>query len=244
MRFSVFALTTVPDTDTTRHLFGLDDLDDRSVAKVMFHRRKQQTGSSEVLRWDQRAIAGLTLIRHSIDKVRMDTMAAPAQAETDMLHTFFKTALNGDRLVSWDGERVLVPLVHFRTLRHALSYPAYWEACRDGAQIHVDIRSWLSPTANDRPALDETARKLGFPGMLGLSDEQVSDAWLRGDHDAAAAYSETVALNTYLLALRLFSVTGEMSRHDSARVQGTLRDALSGRAEAHLTRFLDAWTAG
>jgi predicted PolB exonuclease-like 3'-5' exonuclease len=241
MRFSVFALTTVPDTATTRRLFALDDLDDRPVSKVMFHRRKQQTGSSEILRWDQRAIAGLTLIRHSLDSVQMETLSLGQHSETDMLHAFYKAALTDARLVSWDGEQTLVPLIHFRTLKHEISYPAYWEACRAGTRIHLDVRSWLSPGDRDRPTIDESARMLGFPGMLGLSDQKVSDDWLRGEHASVTAYSEVIALNTYLLALRLFSVSGEMSRHDSARVQGTLRDGLKRRPGAHVTAFLDAW---
>jgi hypothetical protein len=241
MHFSAFALSTVPDTATTRRQFKLDDLDDRSVAKVMFHRRKQQTGSSEILRWDQRAIVGITLIRHSLDAMRMETLTLDDCREQDLLHAFYKTALGGDRMVSWDGEQVLVPLLHFRTLSHGLSYPAYWHACSTGKPVHLDVRSWLSPGLDDRPTIDETARKLGFPGMLGLSDEQVSDDWLRGERAPAAAYSEVVALNTYLLALRLFSVTGEMSRHDSTRVEGTLRDGLSERPGRHLRAFLEAW---
>jgi len=241
MRFSVFALTTVPDTTTTRQLFALEDLDDRSVAKVMFHRRKQQTGSSEVLRWDQRAVGALTLVQHSVDAVRLETMTAGDHSEPDMLQAFFKAALADQRLVSWDGARMLIPMIYFRALKYELSFPAYWEACRKGQEIHLDVRSWLSPGPDDRPTLDETARKLGCPGMLGLSDEQVADDWLRGKRDSLSAYSETVALNTYLLALRLFSVTGEMSRHDGARVRGTLADGLRRHPGEHVRNFLDAW---
>ena len=241
MRFFVFALTTVPDTTTTRQLFALDDLDDRSVAKVMFHRRKQQTGSSEVLRWDQRAVAALTLIRHSLDTVRIETMTADDHSEPDMLRAYFQAALGDQRLVSWDGDRMLVPMIRFRALKHELSFPAYWEARRDGQDIHLDVRSWLSPGPDDRPTLDETARKLGFPGMLGLSDEQVADDWLRGRRDSLGRYSEMVALNTYLLASRLFSITGEMSRHDSARVQATLAAGLQQQSGEHFQAFLAAW---
>lgn len=244
MRFSVFAITTVPDTETTRGLFSLDDLDDKAVAKVMFHRRKQQTGTSEVLRWDQRSIAGLTLIRHSLDQMQMETLTLDAHSEEQMLHAFYKAAAGGERLVSWDGGQTLIPLVHFRTLKHGLSYPAYWESLQAGSAPHLDIRDWLSPGLEDRPTIDETARKLGGPGMLGLSDEAVTDAWLRGEQAPVRAYCEVIALNTYLLALRLFSVTGEMSRHDSVRVQGTLRDGLRDRREPHLETFLDTWDVG
>lgn len=242
MRFSVFALSTVPDTATTRQLFDLDDLDDKSVAKVMFHRRKQQTGTSEILRWDQRAVACLTLIHHTLDGVKMESLTYIDHSEQDMLHAFYRTASQGTRLVSWDGEQTLIPLIHFRSLKHRISYPTYWEACRSGARIHLDLRSWLSPTVDDRPGIHETARKLGLPGMLGMNDEQVTDAWLRGDVDDVRAFSETLALNAYLLAMRLFSTTGELPRHDSERVAKTLREGLGQRNQPHIDKFLAAWS--
>ncbi len=241
MRFSVFALSTVPDTATTRQLFDLDDLDDKSVSKVMFHRRKQQTGSSEKLRWDQRAIASLTLIHHNLDGVKMESLTLADHSEGDMLHAFYRTASQGTRLVSWDGDQTLIPLIHFRSLKHLISYPIYWEACRSGAKIHLDLRSWLSPTTEDRPNIHETARKLGLPGMLGLSDEKVTDDWLKGDIDGVRAFSEILALNAYLLAMRLFSTTGELPRHDSERVTMTLREGLSKRRQSHIDDFLAAW---
>ena len=241
MRFSVFALSTVPDTATTRRLFDLDDLDDQAISKVLFHRRKQQTGSSETLRWDQRAIAGMTLIRHSIDGFHIESMSLASHTEEQMLRAFYQAALKDGRLVSWDGEQVLVPLIHFRSMKESVSYPAYWEACRAGTKVHLDIRSWLSPMLEDRPTLNETARKLGYPGMLDLDDDAVCDAWLAEDYNDVRAYSDVVALNTYLIAVRLFCMTGEMPQHDGARIQRALRDWLKGIKGRHFNDFLNAW---
>jgi len=242
MRFSVFALSSVPDTATARQLFGLDDLDDKSVSKVLFHRRKQQTGSSEILRWDQRAIAGLTLIQHSVDTVQLNSMNFATHSEEDMLHAFFKAVPHQGRMVSWDGEDVGVPLLHFRTLKHAISYPAYWQAFSSGVDMHMDICGWLSPPSGDRPTLDETARKLGFPGQLNRTETSVMDAWLRGRHDEVQAYSDIKAINTYLLALRLFTVTGDMTGHDHGQARNRLLDELGKRDDEHLTAFVTAWS--
>ncbi len=243
MRFSVFALSTIPDTATTRRLFDLHDLDDKSVSKVLFHRRKQQTGSSETLRWDQRAIAGMTLIQHSLDGFRIDSMTLERHTEEQMLHAYYQAALKDGRLVSWDGEQALIPLIHFRSLKQGVSYPAYWAACDGDVRLHLDIRSWLSPGIADRPMLNETARKLGCPGMLGLDDNAVCDAWLKGDYDRVRAYSDVIALNTYLLAISLFCVTGEMTQGDGARIRRALREWLKGIEGRHFGDFLDAWNS-
>ncbi len=244
MRFSVFAITSVPDTATTRGLFGLDDLDDKSVSKVLFHRRKQQTGSSEMLRWDQRAIAGITLIEHSVDKVQMQSLYLPGHGEEEMLQAYYRSALRNTCLVSWDGARADLPLIHFRTLMRGLSYPAYWQRLRDDdSDLHRVICDWLTQLPDDRPGLDETARKLGYPGLLRRDEDDVHNAWLQGRHAEIQAFTELAALNAYLLALRLFATTGEISRHDSARVMNKLRDELGRRDGAHLAEFLAAWSA-
>jgi predicted PolB exonuclease-like 3'-5' exonuclease len=220
----------------------LDDLDEKSVSKVLFHRRKQQTGSSEILRWDQRAIAGLTLIQHSVETVQLNSMNFASHSEEDMLHAFFSAVPHQGRMVSWDGEDAGVPLLHFRTLKHAISYPAYWQAIGSGGDMHLDICRWLSPPSGDRPTLDETARKLGLPGQLGRTQTSVMDAWLQGRHDEVQAYSDIKAINTYLLALRLFTVTGEMTGQEHGQAKNWLLEELGKRNDEHLTAFVTAWS--
>ena len=242
MRFSVFALAAVPDTATTRRLFDLHDLDDKSVAKVLYHRRKQQTGSSEALRWDQRAIAGITLIQHSVDSVGIESLTLADHSEQEMLQAFYRVAMRNGHVVSWDGEPAGLPLIHFRSLMCGVSCPPYWHARRERSDLHLDICSWLSPSPDDRPGLNETARKLGLPGLLNRSEDSVTEAWLEGRHAEVRGYCDIVALNTYLLALRLFGATGEVARHDDARVKARLRDELRRSGSAHLAEFLAAWS--
>ncbi|MGB5465000.1 MAG: hypothetical protein WBM84_02845 [Sedimenticolaceae bacterium] len=243
MRFSVFAISSVPDTQAARHLFGLHDLDDTSVSKVLFHHRKQQTGSSEVLRWDQCAIACLTLIQHAGGDVQLNSISLASASERDMLDAFYQAARDVSHMISWGGARYGLPLIHFRSLRHAVSHPEYWRAGREQRDIHLDLRNWLSPSSDDMPALDETARRLGLPGLLETTEDAVIEAWLNGRHESAQAFSELSALNTYLLALRMFGVTGEITRQDHAQAQDQLRAQL-GRGEGqHRVEFLSAWSA-
>ena len=55
------------------------------------------------------------------------------------------------------------------------------------------------------------------------------------------AYSDVIALNTYLIAVRLFCMTGEMPQHDGARIQRALHDWLKGIKGPHFSDFLNAW---
>ena len=242
MQFTVFALASVPDTDTTRQLFELHDLDDKSVSKVMFHRRKQQTGSSEILRWDQRAIASLTLIHHFPDRLAVDSMSLDSHSEQEMLQAFFDSALAQGPLLSWGGEALGLPLMHFRALKHMLPAPAYWQALNAGEQPHLDIRTWMSPDRSDLPELNAMSRKVGYPGLLGRTEDDVMDDWLSQRLDSALAFSDLSALNAYLLALRLFTVTGELGRDEHQQAQGRLHDHLQDQDAEHLTAFRAAWS--
>ena len=80
--------------------------------------------------------------------------------------------------------------------------------------------------------------------MLSVRADGLSDAWLLKSYADLQAFSDLNAINSYLIALRLFAVTGELNPHDGQRVVERLRDQLGTRAEAHLTAFLAAWGGG
>lgn len=241
MQFTVFALSTVPDTATTRRLFGLDDLDDKAVSKVLFHRRKQQTGSSEVLRWDQRAIASLTLLRHSEQGVQLDSLNASKQGEEALLDAFFRVGSESGRIVAWNGEDIDLPLIRFRCLKYSIDRPEYWRTAAHAAETHIDIARWLSVSGTDRPTLDETACKLGFPGMLNRSEQTVMDAWLLGRQDEVQAFSDIAALNSYLLALRLFAIRGEIGGQETTAALKQLQELLASATPGYFNEFASAW---
>ena len=186
-------------------------------------------------------IASMTLIRHAVDDVRVESMNLSTHSESDMLRAYFSQAVQHGRMMSWDGTRGALSLVRFRSLMHRLSFPAYWQAERDGKDMHTDIAAWLSAADGEPPRLDEVARQLGLPGMSNVRADGLSDAWLRRSHADLQAFSDLNAINSYLVALRLFAVTGELNPHDGQRVVRRLRDQLGGRSDAHLTAFLAAW---
>ena len=242
MRFSVFALSAVPDLPTARRILELGDLDDKSVTKVLFHQRKQQPGAHERLRWSQQMIASMTLIRHTLDDVQVESMNLSTHSETDMLRAYYGHALQHGRMLSWDGARGMMSIIHLRSLLHKVSFPAYWQAERDGNELHTDISSWLASADDPSPSLDELARQLGLPGMLGAHAGELSDAWLRQSYAELQAFSDLKALNSYLIALRVFAVTGELSRHDGEHVAQHLRESLGERGDGHLAAFLKSWS--
>lgn len=239
MSIVAFSIASVPDTATTRRLFDLHDLDDKAVSKVLFHRRKQQTGSSEDLRWDQRAIVGLSLVRQTAAGVELQTLAAGNGGERELLDAYYATVSDQDRLLSWGGTDNALPLIRFRSLQHAMCQPLHWHRLQQ--DWHLDLRSWLCPAGGDVPTLDETSLKLGLPGMRGIGEKQVYDAWLAGDLEPVHRFTDHAALNTFLIGLRWQVLTGQQPADGAARCALELRDSLHRRGQPHLDEFLAAW---
>lgn len=240
MDFCVFALSTLPDVTTARRVLELDGLDDKSVSKVLFHRRKQQTGRSDRLRWDQRMIGAMTLIRHFDDTLSIDAIDIAAHSEREMLRALHGSLTHGGRAVFWDDGSDMLALLRFRMLLHGLPVPRALRADVDDAPYR-DLAAWLSAPDGERATLDGIARKLGLPGLQGAGEDNLVSAWLAGEFESLCAHSDLQALNSYLLALRLFHACDEMSGDERERAEQQLRDRLGDDENRRRARFLSAW---
>jgi len=242
MRFTVFSFAPIPDIATARDNFDLHDLSDKDVAKVLFHQRKQKTGHSELLTWDQLQIASISLVHYSLDYVEMGSHSLQQLAEPQLIHKFYQALAASGQVVSWDGNSLAMPLLHFRCMQHRISHPGYWQALRKGEQVHTDLCEALLG-ADNSVSLEDLAQRFRFPGMLGNDLDSVWEGYLAGDYEAVSRYSDYHALNTYLLALEVMSLQGDMSYADAARARKKLRDYLEKDSEprARYRDFLDAW---
>lgn len=235
MLFSVLHAVPVPDLPTARRLHGLDDLDDRSVAKVVYHLRKQSAGD-EALRWEQCTIGGLTRVRLTAERVEIETRVQGTVTEVEMLEPLAPLAERGEPLVTWDAGRHVLPLLRYRAVALGQPMPALWDAA-----VQRDLCSAFVAHPDDRPTLDEIARRLGLPGLVDCAETLAIDQWLAGDGEPLRTCAESGALNLFLLALAVFQATGELSTGDAERARRLLAEALSGRTDAPSKAFMKRW---
>ena len=241
--FTVFAFSAIPDLDTARKNFGLHDLSDKDVAKVLFHKRKQQTGHSETLNWDQLQIASVSLVHHSQEHVVLETLCLPDVSENAILAAFFQALGTSGRMVCWGGEDNSLALIDFRCMKHRISDKGYWQARQSGLLMFDDLREMLAPAGSEVPSMDAFAGRFDYPGMCGMDDEAVWDAYLLDDFEQIARHSDYRALNTYLLALEMLSLRGELSFAEADRARGSLRKHLEKTTGASGQRhdFITSW---
>jgi predicted PolB exonuclease-like 3'-5' exonuclease len=255
MNLFVFDIETVPDVASGRLLYGLDDLDDSSIARVMFHKRAEESGGSEFLRHHLQRIVAISVVLWTPDKFKVWSLGDPDSPEAELLQRFFDGI---DRfsptLVSWNGSGFDLPVIHYRSLLHGVAAPRYWDTGDDDKSFkwnnylnrfhdrHTDLMDVLAgyqPRAAVR--LDQVATMLGFPGKMGMDGSKVWDNFLAGDIAGIRNYCETDVLNTCLVYLRFQLIRGQLDNKAYGKSCQQVRDALKQEGKPHLDEFLQNW---
>ncbi len=219
IQFTAVGFAALPDIESAREELGLDDLDEGDIAKVMFHRQKQAHGD-ERLGWDQLRLGAVSLLRVTSKTARLETFSLEELPEILLIDAVFQAMQSRPPLYTWGGDEEFIPLLLFRCLRHRRSASEYHSALAKGTVPHLDLKRLMLPAGGDVrfPELNDMARRLGLPGMLGLSADTLWDQWLAGNKGAPGSFAKVQAVNAMLLALELLHLRGECSLEEVSRV--------------------------
>jgi predicted PolB exonuclease-like 3'-5' exonuclease len=254
MHCLIFDIETVPDVELGRRLYDLDGIADTQVAQIMLTRRRQDTGG-EFLSLEQHRVIAISVALRSRDVFKVWTLGDETSSEAEIITRFFEgiDKYTPD-LVSWNGSGFDLPVLHYRSLRHGIVAPRYWEL-GDGDQAfrynnylsrfhwrHLDLMDVLSGYQNRaRAGLNAVATLLGFPGKFGMAGEQVWEHYRAGNIQGIRDYCETDVLNTYLIYLRFELIRGHLSAEQHAAELVRVREYLAAQARPHFDQFLTAW---
>ena len=254
MNTLVFDIETVPDTALARRIHGLRDQSDEQVARIMFAKRRQETGS-EFLSHEQHRIIAISVLMRTRDTLKLWSLGDEASTEKDLIERFFDglDKYTPD-LISWNGAGFDLPVLHYRSLLHGVTASRYWETGAEDSSFrynnylsryhwrHMDLMDILSGfQGRGRASLDDVAGLLGFPGKVGLHGADVWEAYLRGELARIRAYCETDVLNTYLIYLRFELLRGHLTAPAHAQEAARLRRMLDESKAAHLEEFSAHW---
>lgn len=254
MNTLVFDIETIPDTDLGRRLYGVEDLDDEAVGRIMFFKQRQAR-KTDFLPLVQHRVVAISAVLRSGDDLHVFSLGDLQAPEKEIVQRFFDGLDRySPELVSWNGSGFDLPVLHYRALRHGVNAERYWETGDNDRDFrynnylsrfhwrHLDLMDVLAGfQIGGRASLEQVATLLGFPGKLGMSGDQVWDRYLAGELAAIRNYCETDVLNTYLIYLRFQLTRGLLDesryRAELRRVEASLEQA----ASPHLTEFLEAW---
>ena len=254
MNTLVFDLETVPDVDTGRLLHDFEGVSDEDVATAMEHLQNQETGREFLPHYLHRVVA-VSVVLAEPDRVKVWSLGDVGGDEKELVERFFNgLARYRPELVSWNGSRFDLPVLHYRALLHKVVASHYWETGDQDQSFrwnsylgrfhwrHIDLMDVLSgyqPYAG--APLDTCAKMLGFPGKLGIGSAGVREAWQEGRIEEIRDYCEIDSLNTYLVYLRFQLMRGHLDADGYERVRRQLREMLADADAEHLKRFLGAW---
>ena len=256
MNTLVFDIETVPDTALGRRLHGLHDLSDEQVGRIMFAKRRQETGG-DFLSHEQHRVVAISVVMRSRDSLKVWSLGDEGSSEKDLIERFFDglDKFTPD-LVSWNGAGFDLPVLHYRSLLHSVTAARYWETGDGDSSFrysnylsrfhwrHVDLMDVLSGfQGRGRASLEDVATLLGFPGKVGMHGSQVWEVFLQGDLARIRHYCETDVLNTYLVYLRFQLLRGYLNLTEHANEVGRVRKLLDESQLGHFQEFGAAWPA-
>jgi len=250
----VFDIETIPDVELGRRLYDLTDLDDASVAKVMFFKQKQAR-DTEFLPLPQHRVLVISAVLRTRDELHVFSLGDSGDSEAEIVQRFFDGLEKYEpELVSWNGSGFDLPLLHYRALRHCVVASRYWEIGDTDREYrfnnylgrfhwrHIDLMDVLAGyQMGGRSSLEQISLLLGFPGKLGMSGAKVWDYYLDGRTDEIRFYCETDALNTYLVYLRFQLMRGILDKRQYQSETEQLKAKLRESEQPHFQEFLAAW---
>ncbi|MBC6414587.1 MAG: 3'-5' exonuclease [Chromatiales bacterium] len=222
----IFDIETIPDADSGRRLHDFKDLSDADVVRALEQLQYQKNGSTFMPHYLHKIIV-ISLIHISEQDIKICSLKGE---EDEIVKQFFKgLAKYTPQLVSWNGKRFDLPVLHYRSLLHKVAAPEYWEI---GDNInnfrynnyfnryhwrHLDLMDVLAGYDTYAAApLDKISKLIGTPGKGGVDGSQVWDFYQQGKLDEIVNYCETDVVNTYLVYLRFQLIRGKLThqKHD------------------------------
>ena len=255
MNILVFDIETIPDVASGRRLYDLEGLNDADVAKIMFHKRREETGDSEFLRHHLHRIVAISVVMRRTDQLKVWSLGDEKSDEADLIRRFFDGIEKySPTLVTWNGGGFDLPVLHYRSLVHGIAAPRYWDTGDLDREFkwnnyisrfhwrHTDLMDVLAgyqPRAS--APLDGIAQLLGLPGKLGMDGSKVWDAYQAGRLGEIRDYCETDVLNTYLVYLRFELIRGSLDQPGYDQEVQRVRELLKAECRPHWQAFLEAW---
>ena len=255
MNTLVFDIETVPDTNLGRQLYGVADLDDEAVGRIMFFKQRQARQTDFLPLVQHRIVAISAVLRTGEGELHVFSLGDVEAPEDEIVRRFFEGLDRySPELVSWNGSGFDLPVLHYRALLHGVNAERYWENGDNDREFrynnylsrfhwrHLDLMDVLAGfQIGGRASLSQVSTLLGFPGKLGMSGEQVWDCYLAGELGAIRNYCETDVLNTYLIYLRFQLMRGSLDEARLTTELGRVEESLEQSASPHLREFLEAW---
>ncbi|HEY5624769.1 MAG TPA: ribonuclease H-like domain-containing protein, partial [Gammaproteobacteria bacterium] len=127
MNTLVFDIETIPDVDLGRKMHDVADLDDESVARIMFFKQRQARNTN-FLPLPQHRVVAISAVLRTRDEIHVFSLGDEDAGEKEIVQRFYDGLERySPELVSWNGSGFDLPVLHYRSLLHGVKAERYWE---------------------------------------------------------------------------------------------------------------------
>lgn len=203
MSVVIFAIHTVPDTETGTRKYNLGDLLEKDVIKAIMH-LQQQSGKQELPAFMQRIVAISAIFPQENKEVAVETWGGEDETEQSILDCFFRMidVNRCTKLVSWNNTNDQ-PVLMYRCLKNKVIAPIL----NRGSPI--SLKGLLSCNQ-----LEAQTQQQNVMDMLAINHapvltiQQIWKYWRKGKHSAIQQSCIHQVLDSYKIYQRYQLVTG------------------------------------
>lgn len=253
MKTLVFDIETIPDIASGRRLHGLDGdkVADEDVVRALEQLQYQKSGHIFLPPYLQKIVV-ISVLFVSGSEITVKSLSGE---EANIVKDFFTGVEHyTPRLVSWNGNRFDLPVLHYRALLHGIGARRYWEIGDDDRDFrynnylsrfhwrHIDLMDVLAAyDARASAPLDAIAKMIGLPGKQGMRGDDVWNHFKAGKIRQICDYCEIDTVNTYLIYLRFEMMRGILSENEYYARCEALSQLMRQSDKQHLQDYAADW---
>jgi predicted PolB exonuclease-like 3'-5' exonuclease len=179
MSIVIFAMHTVPDTETGARKYDLGDLKEKDSIKAIMH-LQQQSGKIELPAFMQRIVAISAITIMDNNQVINQNWAGENETEQSLLNQFFESIAESksSELVSWDNTSDQ-PVLMYRCLKNKVKAAILKEATLTSLTEQLSCHHPEAQT-NQQNVMD----MLGLDHSPVLSTQQIWKHWRKAKYEA------------------------------------------------------------
>ena len=238
----VIDIAAIPDVVLGAKLYGLHDLSDKDITRVMYTKSREKDISPETLELHLQKVLAISLLIQDEESFKIIALGDRHSSEPDLLAQLQQQIEHHHpALITWNGTRSVLPLLQYRYFSNCIQTPF-----KNGIK-HTDLKNEL--TANEYQSgmtLHEAALLAGFPGKPQMTPAATLDAWLAGNIEQIRNDRLVNVVNVWLVYQRLRFIHSEIDLVGMKVEQQQLQQALVSTGIPQLAQLMkeDGMEAG
>ncbi len=234
MSLMILDIATIPDFDLGTRLYGLHDLSEKDISRVMSTKSREMDNYAGALPQHMQRVLAISVLYQDKEGIKIWSVGDAESNEADLLKILQRyTDEYKPAVVTWSGDRRIFPALNYRYLSHGIPLPLYASQTNLMAEL-------AGESINRTVPLHDFAVLAGSPVDKEMTDEDILNNYLLGDIEPVRNNLELNLINTWLIYQRWQLINGKIDQAGFDTEKQLLIKMLQEENKTHLTSFVEA----